>query len=75
MTSERVIKEAPVPVRGWNEELADYNGNISMLRRCGWACDQAYASRQLSNFGEGGRKSRLFIELSNGQTVIVRAKK
>lgn len=75
MTSERVIKEAPVPVRGWNEEPTDYRGNISMLRRCGWGCDQGHATQQLSNFGEGGRTSRLFIELSNGQTVIVRAKK
>lgn len=67
------VREAPVPVRGWNEERNRSRvENLSLLRQVGWSCDLKYAREQIATVG---RKTRLMLLLNNGQTVIVRAKK
>ena len=70
MTSERVIKKAPVPVRGryWFdcESREEFIENL----RHGWGTDMSDAEDDIREISDP-----IGYLLSNGQTVIVRAKK
>lgn len=70
MTSERVIKEAPVPVRHtWM--VAGFSGKFDGFfdrKIAERFCDKEMVESQMDFFP-------CWVELSNGQTVIVRGKK
>lgn len=69
MTSERVIKEAPVPVRLWWNSI----GGMCMA-----SAPRVYFSAEGNEWiysTDLSDDSSFTVELSNGQTVIVRAKK
>lgn len=67
MTSERVIKEAPVPVR-WH--WIEWPGYVA---QCKLNHEVDHIDPCVFGFLEYG--DVVSVELSNGQTVIVRAKK
>ena len=69
MTSERVIKEAPVPVRLWWNRIAGM---------CMASAPRVYLPAEGNEWIYRPYLSDGYsftVELSNGQTVIVRAKK
>jgi len=72
MTNERVIKEAPVPVRGWHCE-----GDVcaKLLRRvgAGWSTDETDAEGEVQ--WAIGNESAVAFLMSDNSKVIVRAKK
>ena len=73
MTSDRVIKEAPVPVRGWHCE-----GDVSWakpLRRVedGWSTDETDAEGEVQ--WAIGNESAVAFLMSDNSKVIVRGKK
>ena len=70
MTSERVIKEAPVPVRHtWG--VAGFRGKADGF--FDHAIAERFSDKEAVNLQRGCFPC--WIELSNGQVVIVRAKK
>lgn len=69
MTSERVIKEAPVPVRFWWNKIMGASMN---------SASRVYFSVEGNDWifnPDISDDSSFTVELSNGQTVIVRGKK
>lgn len=67
MTSERVIKDAPVPVRYW------HSWNDSGEYMCGRV--KTPTANDVCRWFRAGYRGAVKVELSNGQAVIVRAKK
>lgn len=67
------VREEPVPVRGWWREVPDTTTkSIRHLRDMGWETSLLDAMDNIDLMDEG---DELIFQLSNGQIVIVRAKK